>query len=520
MKINSHVLIIIPCRNKELVRIKKCISFAKKAIKNYSDLIEIVVVDYSSKKPIKLKGTNILTIKGQPEWNKCHLINTTITKTKSEYIMILDVDMILTKEHIDEIMINLFPNNFIVDTHVKRIDYKDISNNMNKMIKKSVPWYNKDRTEYFNQANGGIQVYSRDFWKKIKGLPESLGKYWGAEDNWIYFAARINGLTIVDIAYPLIHMSHSKPEQKNISSEEKKQIVEWVNYKSRWLDFVCKIDLDYNPESHIAEEKPCMELYNDFLDKYSKRQKVLEEAIKKGKYEIEYLLEKYNLEKEKPSILIIVPNNYGFIPDYFVWDLFSLYNYTRSFYPCISIQQVSACDISLMRNLGIEFAKGKNSDGKKFTYLVQLDTDHHYPQDFLVKFLDKMEKDNLDILTGLTPTKKQEHYSSQYYKIITPISTKENCVPYNKPINKIIQIEASGPVGMVMNTKIFDKLPFPWYFQRYELPTKEFPDYRAVGGDIWFCEQCKRLGIKIYCDLSTFFPHHDNNQFLYRGAQK
>jgi len=227
-------------------------------------------------------------------------------------------------------------------------------------------------------------------------------------------------------------------------------------------------------------------------------------------------------------LLITVINNTGLLPDYFVWDLFQLYLYTRNYYPEVDIQQVNACDVNSMRNLSVKLALGYNSP-KKYNYLVQLDDDHRYPPEFIVKFLELMTKNEWPILTGLTPGKKSPYLNTQYYKLKEGINEDENHVVCKRLINKVIDIEASGPVGMVINTKVFEKLSWPYYNLEYSkvevikkvlekgkvVDKKEMVDY-FVGGDITFCSKLKEKGIPIKLDLATNFPHC-KPMFISRG---
>jgi hypothetical protein len=88
------------------------------------------------------------------------------------------------------------------------------------------------------------------------------------------------------------------------------------------------------------------------------------------------------------------------------------------------------------------------------------------------------------------------------------ITSKENCVVCKKPKKQIIKIEASGPVGMVMNTKIFKQMSWPYYHMDF---SKKIVDGKEVdgmiGGDLVFCKKLKELNIPIMLDLSVSFPH-------------
>ena len=526
--------IIIPVRNKDLLRIKRCISFLKLASRGYEEHIRILVVDYGSENIICSKDiydTTVLRLDAS-EWNKSHLLNYTIKGIKAQYIMTLDVDMLISKEIFQEIMKPLlyYPkgyNCFIVDTNVRRIQLKDYSTDYKKMVTKSLPWNKENKGQYFSPAVGGIQVFSKKFWEEVGGFPESLGKFWGCEDSFMFVVARIRNLNIIDISFPLLHMNHKTPNETILNQgQDKKIIMEYINYKSNWLDWICRQKITKNPESYIAREKPCLELYNKFLNELKERPKVIQKAISEGKENIEYMYEGYKLEKQKPSILISVINNYENMPTNFTWDLIKLYNHTKLFYPSTDLQQVNACDVATMRNLSVQFALGDNPMKRKYNYLVMLDVDHHYPQDFIVRFLDLMEKNKWEVLTGLTDnhkvSKDGKHHTTQFIKIpkdLTKLNEISNSIICPKPINKQVKIEASGVVGMVINTKIFEKLEFPYFFVRYELPTEKIPQFTQVSEDVWFSEKLKEQKIPIMLDLKTSFPHLTFS-YLDRGILK
>jgi hypothetical protein len=157
---------------------------------------------------------------------------------------------------------------------------------------------------------------------------------------------------------------------------------------------------------------------------------------------------------------------------------------------------------------------GDNSEKKVYDYLIMLDDDHRYPEDFIVKFVDLAEKTGWEIITGLTPSKKKPYLNTQYLKWMRPIDIKGNTVEAPEPKEEIIDIEASGPVGMLINTNVFKKIQFPYYQVLYD--KDENGNSRLLGGDLYFSKQLLDNGIKIKCDLATNFPHC-KSFFLSRG---
>lgn len=523
--LSPYLEILIPVRDRETSRIKNCIKFLKKSIKAYMVVedIKITILDYSSKIPIKLNGINVLRIEGQPEWNKAHCLNIGIKQSQAKYIMVLDVDMIIPDSLISEIFLNLNEENYIVNTNVRRILKKDIKGDFKDMVKKSTSWNRDDegRKQYCNEANGGVQVYSKEFWNRTGGIPESLGKYWGAEDNFLWYVARLKGLTMIDISTPLLHVEHKRSFDRKISKEEGNTIAEWINYKQALLEFICKNKIDKNLESSIAGKKPCLDLYNKFLQDLINKKTFINNKLKNKEYEFEYMLQKHVLTKNKPSVCILVVNNYDTVPNFFMWDILNLYNHTKLFYPDCVLQPISACDVNLMRNLSVKFALGENNAKKRYDYMVMLDTDQRYSPNFLVDFIKIMEEKKLPIIVGLSDSQRNidgKHYSTQYLKLQSKLNEPSNCVDASKKRKELVKIEGSGPVGMVINTSVFEKMSMPYYFQRYEKSDSGNND-KPVGGDIWFTEKCKELGIPIYCHTGYAFPHWARSVFYYRGQR-
>jgi glycosyltransferase involved in cell wall biosynthesis len=506
-KISVH----IPFANRKRKRLMAVIDAVKK--NNLGLVKSITVIDCASDMPIKkgngLSGIKIIRLENKP-FNKSFALNKSILEEDSEYIMTLDADILLSKEHFKEIEKNLSKEKFICDTNVRRVNLEDIKKEYPELIRISRPWGNLDRTQLVNQAHGGIQVYSKDFFNNIGGIMESLGFYSGAMDSYTWIMARLNNLTIIDLSYPLIHIDHPKLKEKNfnLSKEEEAFAKNYRAYKGHYLDFIITTNLKKNPEP-IGGKTPSDTLVKKFKEELMNRDEIIKKALDEGKKEVTLFGQTFVLEKEKPSILISVINNYDSMPNYFVWDLMSLYIQTKRFYPDVDIQQANACDVNLMRNLSVLHSLGDNDLKKRYDYIVQLDTDHKYPKDFIIKFVSLCEQNKWPIITGLTSSQKEPHYNTQYYKLQEEMNTKENTVSCPKPVNNIIDIEASGPVGMVINTAIFSKIKFPFYLQEYQVKEGEHnkQNFMTVGGDVNFCKKLKEAGIPIKCHLGYSFPH-------------
>jgi hypothetical protein len=433
--------------------------------------------------------------------------------------MTLDADILLNEKHGKLIKDNLKEDNFIIDTNVRRI--KELNQDYKKMIKKSTFWFKEERaeptTQLFNLANGGFQVYSRKFYNKIGGIMEGMGYFMGAMDNWVYYLARLGGLNVVDIPYPLLHLEHTNQKDENIinSEEDIKLINEYRLYKRGYLNYLVKNNIRKNPESFFGKEKPCFDFYGKFLDELIKRKDVINEAVENKKKSINYMYQEYKFKQKKPSILIGVPNNYETVYSFFSNNLLKLFIDTRNFYPETALNFSSSGDLANMRNNIVKFALGENPQKKKFDYLVFLDSDELYPPKFIIDFIQNMEKNKIDILTGIYVNKATKR-SCQYWKIpedLTQLNNEDNCVPL-KYKNTTDLIEASGMGGVVINTRVFNDLKYPYFNWIYG------EDRMIMGEDIYFFNKIKHTNkYGVYCDRSMLFKHYNPN-FLGRGKKK
>jgi hypothetical protein len=527
---SKKINVFLPVRDRDNTRIRRCIQSIKN---NNQGLVDkIILVDIGSTKPIKaIKGTIMERVECST-WNKAFGLNKAILKYPNEFIMTVDIDMLLSDLHFVEIKESLNPMNFICDTNVRRMKTNFYKKDYNEMLLDSKPWRNRDTNQFFNSANGGIQIYSYGFFTKINGIQEGLGLYHGSVDNIMYYRARMNGLKIVDLGTPLIHMEHKKQKEENYSESERQLALGYRQFKANYLNHVVKARLNKNPEK-IAGEFPDMSLFYEYKQSILKQQELVQKAIDEGKDSVVIGYQTFKLEKAKPRVLLVVINNYGSVPDYFMYDIINLLNYTKARGYDVDLQKVDACDIASLRNIAIKTSLGMNHDKKEYDYVMQLDDDHKYPSEFLVRFIELCEQNNWPIITGLTPGKKYPFKNTQYYKLTDDITAEDNSVVCKKPKNEIIDIEASGPVGMLIKTSIFKNLPFPWYHTEYfkkkiivkekvnidgELKEidKEVEMDAFMGSDLVFCKLLKEYNIPIKLDLSVNFPH-EKKFFLSRG---
>lgn len=220
------------------------------------------------------------------------------------------------------------------------------------------------------------------------------------------------------------------------------------------------------------------------------------------------------MNKEKIDIYVI--NNTGKWPSYFCMDLINLYVTTLHEYPNTRLYTIQANCVNEMRNFACRQSMGIRTpvgqEARRADYLVQLDSDHTYPNTFIIDLM----KHKKDIVTGCTSNRRPPFKQTQFKKLIKDLSSEDNFVNPGEN-DKLMKIEASGPVGMLIKVDILDKLPYP-YYKITHIGTKEKDNLEAtMGGDIYFCALCKRFGIDIWLDPKITFPHQVPNVFVDRG---
>lgn len=208
---------IIPIRDRENQRIQNCVNSLQSDITG-----EIIIVDYGSKKPIKdIFGAKIIRYTGNKIWNKSHAINLGIKKAEHEYIATIDCDIILSPDFLPIAKEYLGQSSFLYSTNVKRVELEDIAGDFYDMLEHSSEWHiNNNRHAIIHNANGGIQIYAKQWISDIGGADESL-IYWGGMDNDIFERAMICRLTTVNLNLIILHQEHKLKKEKQLDKKER-----------------------------------------------------------------------------------------------------------------------------------------------------------------------------------------------------------------------------------------------------------------------------------------------------------
>ena len=194
-------------------------------------------------------------------------------------------------------------------------------------------------------------------------------------------------------------------------------------------------------------------------------------------------------------VLIAVPTYENITPDTFK----SIYDLDR----CgneLAFDFVRGYDCAAARNNIAQLALNMNAD-----YILSVDNDMKIPRDCLKNMLE----DNVDVCLGYYAHRNAENrydgrvnickddgefnYTHMYTGTELRILREKGCYK--------IAVHGGGMGCALIRTDVFRRLQYPWY------AWVNYPDRGVLSEDLYFCEQCRINGIKIYTDTRVLCGH-------------
>ena len=212
------VTYIYPYRNRELIRIKRSFdSLNRQDDKNF----KVIFVDYGSKIDLAKEVKNLLsnysfvkyiyTYSGGQPWNRSKAINIGILESESEYVLTLDVDMILDSSF-NRIVKGLIDKN--------KLTYFQVG-----YLSKNEMYSGQDfkPESLSNHRAKGICLYPKKSLLKVNGFDEFF-HCWGSEDEDIVSRLQLIGLTVSHydsniLVYHQYHETYKRKKDKLLSEE-------------------------------------------------------------------------------------------------------------------------------------------------------------------------------------------------------------------------------------------------------------------------------------------------------------
>lgn len=202
------------------------------------------------------------------------------------------------------------------------------------------------------------------------------------------------------------------------------------------------------------------------------------------------------------KILIAVPTFENIYPDTFK----AIYNLDDGGNE-LDFEYVRGYDCATARNAIAQ----KAIDGE-FDYVLMVDNDVVLPQDALINLLD----DAKDVCLGYYAHRDADNiYRGR--TCVCKLLTESGARYFNYPLESEytaqelaklkeegqykVRIHGGGMGCAFIKTAVFRLLKYPWY------DWVNYKSRRMLSEDLYFCEQCKKIGVKIYTDTRVNCGH-------------
>ena len=202
------------------------------------------------------------------------------------------------------------------------------------------------------------------------------------------------------------------------------------------------------------------------------------------------------------KVLIAVPTFENIYPDTFK----AIYDLDVSGHEC-SFEFVRGYDCATARNRIAQIALDKGVD-----YVLMVDNDVVLPADALQNLLETQQdvclgfyahRDNDNVYRGRTCVcKLYDDNGVKYFNYpLESEYTAEELRNLKESGTYRVQIHGGGMGCALIKTDVFRKIEYPWY---------DWVNYKGRGmlsEDLFFCEGCRKNGIKIYTDTRVNCGH-------------
>lgn len=164
----------------------------------------------------------------------------------------------------------------------------------------------------------------------------------------------------------------------------------------------------------------------------------------------------------------------------------------------------------------IKYAMGTSIDKNRNKSITEaigdwiwfLDDDHVWEPDLLLHLLSH----NVDIVSPLTCKRNPPWEPLAYGRI----DEEGDYIPLHLPDEepKLREVIAVSTAGMLVRKEVLQEMSYPW-FEMGKLSSE------TTGEDIYFCHKARKLGFKVYADLTRSMPHiHLHTVSLFANEDK
>lgn len=185
----------------------------------------------------------------------------------------------------------------------------------------------------------------------------------------------------------------------------------------------------------------------------------------------------------------------SYLPELFSWSWSQMVQFNNELFPfAIHYDRARVSHHAEARNQLVNRFQGD--------WLLMLDTDHWFEPDLAWRLLDRMERYNLDVVTGLYRYKSPPYAPVLYCwgdplkgqkKLLKMAAWPSDC--------DLLTVDAAGAGCLLVRRRVFDRI-------RDELGENPFDTTTELQGeDIAFFDRLRRLGIRSWVDTRVHSLH-------------
>lgn len=194
------------------------------------------------------------------------------------------------------------------------------------------------------------------------------------------------------------------------------------------------------------------------------------------------------------KVLIAIPTFENIYPDTYkaLWEM------DKGGHECL-FEFVRGYDVSTARNKIVQRMLDLGCD-----YVLMVDNDVTVPRDALVNLMEH----GVDVVSGYYAHRNSENDSTTTTNLCkrgelnyTMQFTGEELAQKRDGGELLIRIHGGGMGCILIKRSVFERVKYPWY---------DWVNYKGSGmlsEDLYFCEQCKHAGIKVYADTRVACGH-------------
>jgi hypothetical protein len=133
-------------------------------------------------------------------------------------------------------------------------------------------------------------------------------------------------------------------------------------------------------------------------------------------------------------------------------------------------------------------------------WLLMLDMDHEYEPDLVVRMLDRMNRANVDAVTGFYVKRNPPHLPLLYSrnKSGNPNDPWQQLASWNPP-NASAKVDGCGAGCLLVKRTVYERC-----IREFGPPFSVEPPYSE---DISFCRRLSKMGVQILCDPRIQYRH-------------